>query len=86
MTTRTVVVLAVAVCACLFTAGVRAQFMKAHRRQSGQARITIDRIVARAREIRESSAGERLPSPGQQDEIGRLVDTLNDMLARIDGD
>jgi two-component system, OmpR family, sensor kinase len=45
----------------------------------------IDRIVARAREIGESSAGERLPSPGQQDEIGRLVDTLNDMLARIEG-
>ena len=45
----------------------------------------IDRIVARAREIGESSFGERLPSPGQQDEIGRLVDTLNDMLARIEG-
>jgi len=44
----------------------------------------IDRIVARAREIGESSVGERLPSPGQQDEIGRLVDTLNDMLARIE--
>jgi hypothetical protein len=28
------------------TAGVRAQFMKAHRKQSGQARITIDQIVA----------------------------------------
>jgi len=45
----------------------------------------IDRIVARAREIGESSVGERLPRPGQQDEIGRLVDTLNDMLARIEG-
>ncbi len=44
----------------------------------------IDRIVARARAIGESSVGERLPSPGQQDEIGRLVDTLNDMLARIE--
>jgi len=28
------------------TAGIRAQFMRAHRRQSGQDRITIDRIVA----------------------------------------
>jgi two-component system OmpR family sensor kinase len=44
----------------------------------------IDRIVARARQIGESSLGERLPRPGQQDEIGRLVDTLNDMLARIE--
>src|SRR5262249_59501520 len=43
----------------------------------------IDRIVARAREIGESGVGERLPRPAQQDEIGRLVDTLNDMLARI---
>jgi len=45
----------------------------------------IDRIVARAREIGESGVGERLPRPAQQDEIGRLVDTLNDMLARIEG-
>jgi len=44
----------------------------------------IDRIVARARAIGESRVTERLPSPGQQDEIGRLVDTLNDMLARIE--
>lgn len=44
----------------------------------------IDRIVARAREIGESSVGERLPRLGQQDEIGRLVDTLNDMLDRIE--
>src|SRR5262249_8782585 len=28
------------------TAGIRAQFVRAHRRQSGQDRITIDRIVA----------------------------------------
>ena len=44
----------------------------------------IDRIVARARQIGESSLGERLPRTSQQDEIGRLVDTLNDMLARIE--
>jgi two-component system OmpR family sensor kinase len=44
----------------------------------------IDRIVARARQIGESSLSERLPRPEQQDEIGRLVDTLNDMLARIE--
>jgi len=44
----------------------------------------IDRIVSRAREIGEGSLAERLPRPGQQDEIGRLVDTLNDMLGRIE--
>jgi len=44
----------------------------------------IDRIVNRAREIGEGSLGERLPRPGQQDEIGRLVDTLNEMLGRIE--
>jgi two-component system OmpR family sensor kinase len=43
----------------------------------------IDRIVARAREINETSLTERLPHPGTGDEIGRLVDTLNGMLARI---
>jgi two-component system, OmpR family, sensor kinase len=44
----------------------------------------IDRIVNRAREIGEGSLGERLPRPVQQDEIGRLVDTLNEMLGRIE--
>jgi two-component system OmpR family sensor kinase len=44
----------------------------------------IDRIVGRAREIGEGSLGERLPRPGPQDEIGRLVDTLNEMLGRIE--
>lgn len=43
----------------------------------------IDRIVSRAREIGEGSLSERLPRPAQQDEIGRLVDTLNEMLGRI---
>ncbi len=44
----------------------------------------IDRIVNRAREIGEGNLRERLPRPGQQDEIGRLVDTLNEMLGRIE--
>jgi two-component system, OmpR family, sensor kinase len=44
----------------------------------------IDRIVNRAREIGEGSLGERLPRPIQQDEIARLVDTLNEMLGRIE--
>ncbi len=44
----------------------------------------IDRVVMRARVIGESSLAERLPHPGTQDEIGRLVETLNDMLTRIE--
>jgi two-component system, OmpR family, sensor kinase len=43
----------------------------------------IDRIVSRAREIGEGNLSERLPRSAQQDEIGRLVDTLNEMLGRI---
>jgi len=44
----------------------------------------IDRIVSRAREIGEGNLGERLPRPGPKDELGRLVDTLNEMLDRIE--
>lgn len=44
----------------------------------------IDQIVSQARRIGESSLAERLPYPGSQDEIGRLVATLNDMLQRIE--
>jgi two-component system OmpR family sensor kinase len=44
----------------------------------------IDRVVTRARLIGESSLSERLPHPGRRDEIGRLVETLNEMLMRIE--
>jgi two-component system, OmpR family, sensor kinase len=44
----------------------------------------IDRIVGRARVIGESALAERLPHPGTHDEMARLVETLNDMLARIE--
>jgi two-component system OmpR family sensor kinase len=44
----------------------------------------IDEIVRRARPIGEASLGERLPHPGTRDEIARLVETLNDMLGRLD--
>lgn len=44
----------------------------------------IDDIVRQAQRIGETSLNKRLPHPGTRDEIGRLVDTLNDMLARID--
>lgn len=48
-----------------------------------RALVPIDHIVTQARRIGESSLAERLPHPGMPDEIGRLVDTLNDMLERI---
>jgi two-component system OmpR family sensor kinase len=44
----------------------------------------IAQIVERARMIGESALAERLPHPGTRDEIARLVETLNDMLARIE--
>ena len=44
----------------------------------------IDQIVGRARKIGELALAERLPHPGTQDEMARLVETLNDMLARIE--
>ena len=44
----------------------------------------IDAIVARARRIGESNLTERLPHPGTRDEIARLVETLNEMLGRLD--
>jgi two-component system OmpR family sensor kinase len=44
----------------------------------------IDRIVTTARRLGEGSLAERLPHPGTRDEVGRLVATLNDMLARIE--
>jgi two-component system OmpR family sensor kinase len=44
----------------------------------------IDRMVTRARHIGEASLGERLPHPGTRDEIGRLVETLNEMLGRLE--
>ena len=44
----------------------------------------VDEIVAQARRIGESNLAERLPQPTSQDELGRLVDTLNAMLDRVE--
>jgi two-component system OmpR family sensor kinase len=44
----------------------------------------IDDVVHQAHRIDENNLSARLPHPGTQDEIGKLVDTLNDMLARIE--
>jgi two-component system OmpR family sensor kinase len=46
--------------------------------------LPIDRIVSRARVIGASALTERLPHPGSQDEMARLVETLNEMLGRIE--
>jgi two-component system OmpR family sensor kinase len=44
----------------------------------------IAEIVAQARHISESNLAARLPHPGSNDEISGLVETLNEMLARIE--
>jgi two-component system, OmpR family, sensor kinase len=44
----------------------------------------IDRIVRRAQTIGQSGLSTRLPHPGTTDEMGRLVETLNEMLGRIE--
>lgn len=44
----------------------------------------IDNIVHQAHRINEANLSERLPHPGTRDEIGNLVDTLNEMLDRIE--
>ncbi len=43
----------------------------------------IDAIVRQARRIRDSNLAERLPHPEVPGELARLVDTLNEMLARL---
>ena len=45
---------------------------------------SIDQMVSRARHIGEASLADRLPHPGTADEIGRLVETLNEMLGRLE--
>jgi heavy metal sensor kinase len=52
---------------------------------SGRALAPVDRIARMAREIQASRLDRRLPHPGVQDEIGRLVDTLNGMIGRLQG-
>jgi two-component system, OmpR family, sensor kinase len=44
----------------------------------------IDPMVKQARRIGEANLADRLPHPGTSDEIGRLVETLNDMLERLE--
>ena len=45
----------------------------------------VEAMRRRAAEITASTAGQRLPVPGARDELARLAETLNDMLARLEG-
>ncbi|MDR3682166.1 MAG: HAMP domain-containing sensor histidine kinase, partial [Geothrix sp.] len=51
---------------------------------STKALSPVSNIIGLANEIEASVLSRRLPHPGVDDEIGRLVDTLNHMLARIE--
>lgn len=50
---------------------------------TSQVLRAIDDVVRHAQRIGDTKPGERLPPSGTGDEIGRLVDTLNDMLGRL---
>ncbi|SCK12885.1 two-component system, OmpR family, sensor kinase [Variovorax sp. HW608] len=50
---------------------------------TGRVFAAIGNVVQQARRIEKTSLDRRLPHPGTRDEIGRLVDTLNDMLERL---
>jgi two-component system OmpR family sensor kinase len=51
---------------------------------SRRALLPVDRIVAMARRIGDTTLSQRLPHPGTRDELGRLVTTLNEMLGRLE--
>ena len=51
---------------------------------AGKALAPVDRITTLAREIEANQLDRRLPHPGVDCEIGRLVETLNHMFARLE--
>ncbi len=51
---------------------------------SGKALAPVGRITALAQDIEANNLDQRLPHPGVDSEIGRLVDTLNRMFVRLD--
>lgn len=51
---------------------------------SGKALAPVDRIARMAREIEAHRLDRRLPHSGADDEIGRLVETLNYMMGRLE--
>lgn len=52
---------------------------------AGRALAPVDEITRLAREIEASQLSRRLPAPPVQDEIGRLVETFNQMIGRLEG-
>ncbi len=52
---------------------------------AGRALAPVERVTAMAREIEAKNLNLRLPHPGADCEIGRLVDTLNHMMDRLEG-
>jgi heavy metal sensor kinase len=51
---------------------------------AGRSLRPVDDIVRLARQITASNLEQRLTPPSNNDEIGRLVDTLNEMIARLE--
>lgn len=52
---------------------------------AGAALRTVESMRRRAAKISADKAGERLPVPSTRDELQRLGETLNEMLARLEG-
>ncbi|WP_343633105.1 ATP-binding protein [Roseateles sp.] len=51
---------------------------------TGRVFGAIDNVTRQAQRISDQTLSDRLPHPGPRDEMGRLIDTLNDMLARLE--
>jgi len=51
---------------------------------AGRALAPVDQVTSLAREIEASQLSRRLPAPRARDEIGRLVETFNQMIARLE--
>lgn len=51
---------------------------------AGRALAPVDRITRQAQAIEAQSLASRIPHPGPDDEMGRLVDTLNQMFERLE--
>lgn len=68
----------------LMAAALLAALGWAGARLSSKLFVAIENIVDQAREIEDGNLHRRLPHPGDDDEIGNLVQTLNAMLERIE--
>lgn len=51
---------------------------------TGRVFGAIDDVTRQAQRIGDRTLSDRLPHPGSRDEMGRLIDTLNDMLERLE--